>query len=192
MENYIFWSFMLIAFLLLVLLRKVSATISGPRLKAVPPPITPSAEDALERSALEPTSQSHSAKDAQTVSTDTEWFYVSGGSRHGPLSQAALVELIRSDAVPADTIVWHHEMKEWKPAKETELKKFLPLEQTNDETPPPIPSSAVNNTLAWLMALVPFAAGFFLNGDILRGSNSRGRRGLASVHRFSYYQFNNG
>jgi hypothetical protein len=53
------------------------------------------------------------------MSTETQWFYASGGARQGPVSESALRALIASGAVDARTLVWTQGMPAWRPLGET-------------------------------------------------------------------------
>jgi hypothetical protein len=70
------------------------------------------------------------------MSTETQWFYASGGTRQGPVSESTLRTLIASGAVDARTLVWTQGMPNWRPLGETPLGGIL------HATPPPLTSQA--------------------------------------------------
>lgn len=83
-----------------------------------------------------------------------EWFLTESGQRKGPLSAAALLELLQTQKVNGDTLVWRKGLSEWQPLRATELSVHL------QNSPPPIVSSEINNGLVWTLALAPVAYTF--------------------------------
>jgi hypothetical protein len=83
-----------------------------------------------------------------------EWFLTESGQRKGPLSAAALLELLQTQKVNGDTLVWRKGLSEWQPLRATELGVHL------QNSPPPVVSSEINNGLVWTLALAPIAYTF--------------------------------
>lgn len=52
----------------------------------------------------------------------SEWYYVEGGERRGPVAAETLTEHLRSGALPPDTLVWRDGMSDWAPA--TQFAEF--------------------------------------------------------------------
>lgn len=71
------------------------------------------------------------------MSTETQWFYASGGARQGPVSESALRALIASSAVQAQTLVWTQGMPAWRPLGET------PIGAPPQTIPPPLSPAPV-------------------------------------------------
>jgi hypothetical protein len=82
------------------------------------------------------------------------WRQGAGGHK-GPVTADAIRDLLRRGLVSYDTLVWNETFKQsWKPIRDTEL----PL--IEGVAPPPLPAKSVNNTWAWLLALVPIIGTF--------------------------------
>jgi hypothetical protein len=47
-----------------------------------------------------------------------DWFYVSDGRQLGPVSENRLEELLRSETISRETLVWHKGLKDWLPLHE--------------------------------------------------------------------------
>jgi hypothetical protein len=73
------------------------------------------------------------------------WFYVHEGRRKGPVSVAQLEELILTQNLPEDVLVWRHGLDEWAPASSVdEIKRDLP---------PPLPGQATDKPPALSVAM---------------------------------------
>lgn len=80
---------------------------------------------------------------------EDNWFYEKDRNKIGPISEADLRALIRSGDLSGDNLVWTARFgAEWKPISTTDL-----AEKTSG--PPPLPSTTIDNTYAWLIAFVP-------------------------------------
>jgi GYF domain 2 len=66
-----------------------------------------------------------------------QWFYSTGGTKHGPVPSKQLVALARGGKLSPTDLVWKEGMAEWKPAGK--VKGLFP---TNPATPPPLPTPA--------------------------------------------------
>jgi len=52
-----------------------------------------------------------------------EWYYMRGGERMGPVSEAAFEALLRSGTIVAETDVWHEGMAQWQRYGEVQTEK---------------------------------------------------------------------
>ncbi|WP_183096926.1 RDD family protein [Mesorhizobium sp. YM1C-6-2] len=66
------------------------------------------------------------------------WYYISGETRFGPVSQDELVELIRSEKLGPSTLVWRQSFDDWK-----RLDALEELAVVLAELPPPAPGTMV-------------------------------------------------
>ena len=48
----------------------------------------------------------------------SQWYYVHGGERQGPVDRGSLDSLVRSGGLSPDDLVWSEGMQDWKPARE--------------------------------------------------------------------------
>jgi GYF domain 2 len=106
--------------------------------------VMPSQAAALTRSDTLPDASTHMEQAVEG------WYYVSNGTRAGPLDGARMRQLLAAGTMTNATQVWKPGFGGWMPAGETALR------QTPTE-PPPVPGSAVNNGLVWTVAFVPLA-----------------------------------
>ena len=80
------------------------------------------------------------------------WFYEESGSRSGPVARDKMRELIRSGSLGPSTLVWGGS-GEWVAADQSALAEDFVTARGG--APPPLPGIAVDNRLAWAIALVP-------------------------------------
>jgi hypothetical protein len=81
--------------------------------------------------------------------TSALWFYEVNGGRVGPVPAGTIEDLLRRGTLSYDTLVWTEKFGQfWKPISETEFAAAAGVV-------PPLPPSHVNNTYAWLLALIP-------------------------------------
>ena len=99
------------------------------------------------------------------------WFYEGNGQRNGPVSEEEIARLIRSGMVSPNNQVWAEGFSSWKPIEATELNKYV-----DRSAPPPLSGELVNNTMAWLIALLPLIGGIFnfLSARLFFGGMRRG------------------
>jgi len=95
------------------------------------------------------------------------WYYVSEGARFGPVDEAVLADLIREGRVVPETLVWT-EGASWASARSSSVGYLF---QHGPDAPPPIPPAAVDNRLAWALALTPVLFGF-VDYALRRDANS--------------------
>ena len=77
---------------------------------------------------------------------DLQWHYASGGQKHGPIAEAALLELLSSGALAADALVWNRSMKAWTPASQ------VPAFAAVVNVPPPLPESPSRSVMTFFFA----------------------------------------
>lgn len=87
-------------------------------------------------------------------SADT-WYYEINGHRHGPVGRSKIAELVRTNSLGADSLLWKPGMQDWQTVRHSEFSTESPL-------PPPLSGDAVKNGLAWAIAFAP------LTGAILQ------------------------
>jgi GYF domain 2 len=78
-----------------------------------------------------------------------DWYYVVDGEKKGPVSAVAIKNLLNNKDIAADTHVWRKGIKDWCTIRESELHAFV------DSEPPPLSSELVNNSLVWIIAILP-------------------------------------
>ena len=82
----------------------------------------------------------------------TRWHYEKSGSRVGPVGEVEMRRLLSSGAITRDTLVWNPETG----------AQFVRLGDTRlsppMEEPPALPASAVDNSLAWVLVVIPLAS----------------------------------
>jgi len=83
-----------------------------------------------------------------------DWFYEKNGHRHGGVSEEQIVALIRSGTLDADSRVWQQGFPDWIELQSSALKIHLPSHDPS--APPPLPASAINNTIVWILAFAPW------------------------------------
>ncbi|PZR93545.1 MAG: hypothetical protein DI537_10540 [Stutzerimonas stutzeri] len=78
-----------------------------------------------------------------------EWFYEKDRQKFGPITEAELRDLVGNGRLSQNNLVWTESFgADWKPISATEL-------MTKQPGPPPLPSTHIDNTFAWLIAVVP-------------------------------------
>lgn len=103
---------------------------------------------------------------AAAIASEAIWFHEEDGSRKGPVTEAAMVEFIKSGKVTGSTAVWRKGFADWVKLEVTELKAFL-----DDKSPPPLRGEHINNTVIWVLAFAPLIGlmlEYFVAGIILR------------------------
>lgn len=86
-----------------------------------------------------------------TVNVDGAiWYYERNGTRVGPLTRTAVEDLFHKAEIDGDTLVWEPNLgSTWR--RLSDLNEF----RKQEATPPPLPATHVNNSIAWFLALVP-------------------------------------
>jgi hypothetical protein len=93
-----------------------------------------------------------SANENSATEPNGGWFYAVAGEKIGPIiNRSKLIELLTSGTIGRDTMVWRQGMDDWKPASQTDMWAYVSAARS----PPPLPPTEVDNTLAWLIAFVP-------------------------------------
>ena len=46
-----------------------------------------------------------------------QWHYETDGETHGPIDESQLMNMVRSGAIQANTLLWTEELGDWKPAE---------------------------------------------------------------------------
>lgn len=72
-----------------------------------------------------------------------EWYYVNAAGQRATATEDALPNLVNSDAVRPDTLVWSQGMPDWQPARVALPQLFRSGGGAGALVPPPFPSSAV-------------------------------------------------
>ncbi|GAA5484333.1 CD225/dispanin family protein [Haloferula sargassicola] len=67
----------------------------------------------------------------------SEWYFAKGTDRHGPVSQEALLEMVRSGQVGTADLVWKEGMEGWEPVSKVPLLAAAALAQAPATSPPP-------------------------------------------------------
>lgn len=86
-----------------------------------------------------------------TTTNDEAWFYTHGGQRKGPVPADKLRELLSTQAINGETLVWRRGLADWQPLRATELGTEL------KDAPPPVAGTHINNSLVWILAFAPIA-----------------------------------
>ena len=78
------------------------------------------------------------------------WYYIDKkGEKKGPISNNEIDNLIDSEIITSDTLIWNNEMKDWEEASKTILgNKFVIVA-------PPIPISKISSKWVWPLATIP-------------------------------------
>ncbi|ASS56893.1 DUF4339 domain-containing protein [Rhizobium leguminosarum] len=94
----------------------------------------------------------------------SDWHYTANGSTVGPVSGDELTRLYKAGKINEGTLVWNAvRAGEW-----AEYRTFSELHGTSG--PPPLPTSMINDTWIWAMALVP-AIGLLIERAFASGSH---------------------
>ena len=91
-----------------------------------------------------------SSGDSKTVESSNSWFYDKGGQRQGPVSGDDVQKLIRTGVISRSTAVWTQGFPEWMSMDETELIQYI-----DSSIPPPLSGRFLDNTIPWLIAVLP-------------------------------------
>ena len=83
------------------------------------------------------------------ITDNHDWYFTEHGQRKGPLSTANMLELLRSEAITGEALVWRKGFSDWQSLRSTELGAYI------RDTPPPVAAAHVNNALAWTVAIAP-------------------------------------
>lgn len=84
-----------------------------------------------------------------------DWFYNAKGQRTGPVSDDELRKLYGRGEILPDTLVWKSEFgTEWR-----RLDTISDLYAQPDNSPPPLPTAAIGDQWAWIMAMTPLFLG---------------------------------
>lgn len=103
--------------------------------------------------------------------TQPKWFYELSGKRVGPVSEAEIIELIKTNIISYGDSVWTAGYSDWVNVEQSEFKHHLIL-----NTPPPLSGGKINNTLVWLLAFAPIISVlliFIILGVVYEGSEYR-------------------
>ncbi len=93
--------------------------------------------------------------EAPSFDNDGGWYYTAAGERKGPVSQQAIRQMLeRKELNPDSTQVWRKGMGEWASLRNSDLGKFAASE------PPPIAGDQINNSIVWVVAVLPLVFGF--------------------------------
>jgi len=82
-----------------------------------------------------------------------EWYYVENGTRKGPVTQSTIEQLLSEKKLEPDAQVWRKGMKEWISIRNSELFRLVESE------PPPVSGDQINNSIVWVIALLPLVFG---------------------------------
>ena len=94
----------------------------------------------------------------------SDWYYMKGSERVGPMSETVLPQLIRSREITKDTMVWRTGLDNWIRADETEINELFSLIPVESSSVPVIASSdELSDKWLWALAMVQFLSIMFLN-----------------------------
>ena len=71
--------------------------------------------------------------------SNMQWYFAAGATKVGPLSEAEVLQEVKSGRISVGTLVWHDGLTRWAPA-ETILPAYFPQV---DLGPPPLPGEAL-------------------------------------------------
>jgi hypothetical protein len=94
------------------------------------------------------------------ITDNHDWYFTEHGQRKGPFSTAKMLELVQSEMIAGNMLVWRRGFAEWQPLNGTELGAH------SRDTPPPIVATHVNNALPWTIAVAPL--GYMLITGIIQ------------------------
>jgi hypothetical protein len=84
----------------------------------------------------------------QTQALPKEWYYMSKNKRMGPVSTEVVQQLLHSNKIALTTKVWTRGLTDWIDLQRTDL--------VNTNTPPLPCGENIDNTLVWIIAIIPF------------------------------------
>jgi hypothetical protein len=82
-----------------------------------------------------------------------EWYYSNDGKRVGPMSQHALLALLRTRELLPNAMVWRTGMRDWARVFDSELAQHI-----TTDSPPPLSAKHIANGYAWALASAPLWA----------------------------------
>ena len=137
----------------------------------VPPPVSipvkslPHTLERPSRSQVSPPDFAHhEAKrsfDPSETST-TQFWYSHDGAKHGPVTEAQLLDLIQDKTLCVEDSIWSGDLPDWQKIGDSKFARH----SHGLGQPPPLTGGAVNNTFVWFLAFAPllgdFLAGFLI------------------------------
>ena len=78
------------------------------------------------------------------------WYYESGGNRLGPIDANDIHKMIEKKELNRMSLVWRKGMVDWSALNLIDEFKVL-----FSDSPPPLTSSAISNTIVWWLAFTP-------------------------------------
>ncbi|MEZ5491923.1 MAG: GYF domain-containing protein [Gammaproteobacteria bacterium] len=66
--------------------------------------------------------------------SETGWYYIKHGTRHGPFSRSTLSELVSEGEISTTTLAWRHGAEDWAPLSTYE--EFSAVDKKDDDVPP--------------------------------------------------------
>jgi len=86
---------------------------------------------------------------------EVQWFYEEQGKRIGGVSEAQIIQMIKSGKLTHGSSVWKKGFADWKRLEETDLRSFI-----DDVAPPPLRGAHVRNSVVWVLAFAPLIGSF--------------------------------
>jgi hypothetical protein len=83
------------------------------------------------------------------ITGDHDWYFIEQGQRKGPFPGTKMLQLVQTEPIAGDTLIWRKGFADWTPLRSTELGAY------SRDTPPPVAANHVNNALAWTIAIAP-------------------------------------
>ncbi|GAA4357379.1 hypothetical protein GCM10023185_22060 [Hymenobacter saemangeumensis] len=77
-----------------------------------------------------------------------QWHYEVNGKTNGPVDQTGLQELLNTQHIKGNTLVWRPGFDQWIELQQSELQDVLTI-------PPPLSGNRVDNTIVWILAFAP-------------------------------------
>lgn len=84
-----------------------------------------------------------------------EWYYIQNSERVGPVTEEAISQLLAAGTIDKSCRVWNRNLPDWQPISASSLAPLL----AESSGPPPVPGTAVKNSLVWLLASSPIFGG---------------------------------
>jgi GYF domain 2 len=97
------------------------------------------------------------------------WYFIIDGRKEGPITREEIKELISSNQLTQEDLVWKTGMADWSTIRGTDLNSGL-------SEPPPISGEHVNNSIVWLWTFTP----------LIPVSSILFQQGVAASHLTSY------